>query len=96
MEFSKQEHLFGVAAIPFSRGFSQPRDQTGLLHHWQIPYHLSHQGSPNNENLTQKKKAISWRITLFHVIRKRTHDNHYYSSHSGEIKLQINEDIYLE
>ena len=32
------------AAIPFSRGSSQPVD---LLHYRQTLYHLSHQGSPN-------------------------------------------------
>ena len=39
--------------IPFSRGFSQPKDQTQVSCR-QIIYHLSHQGSSNDNELYQK------------------------------------------
>ena len=39
-----QERILEWAAIPFSSGSSQPRDQTLVLQHCrQILYHLSHQ-----------------------------------------------------
>ena len=38
-----QARVLEWVAISFSRGFSQPRDQTYVSH---IPYCLSHQGSP--------------------------------------------------
>ena len=42
-----QARILAWGAIPFSRGSSQPRDQTlGLLHCRQILYCLSHQGNP--------------------------------------------------
>ena len=46
-----QARILEWVAIPFSRGSSQPRDQTqgsnpGLLHCRQILYCLNHQGSP--------------------------------------------------
>ena len=40
-----QARVLEWVAIPFSRGSSQPRDRTCLLHCRQIPYHLNHQGS---------------------------------------------------
>ena len=40
-----QARLLEWVAISFSRGSSRPRDQT-CLHCRQIPFHLSHQGSP--------------------------------------------------
>ena len=42
-----QARILEWVAMPFSRGSSQPKDQTpGLLHCRQILYHLSHKGSP--------------------------------------------------
>ena len=41
-----QARILEWIAISFSRGSSRPRDQTCLLHHRQMPYPLSHQGSP--------------------------------------------------
>ena len=44
-----QAKILEWVAIPFSRGFSQLRGQTGgLLHCRQILYHLSNQGSPKD------------------------------------------------
>ena len=45
MEFSRPEYWSG-AAFPFSRGSSQPRDQTQVSHCRWILYQLSHKGSP--------------------------------------------------
>jgi len=50
-----QERILELVAIPFSSGSSRPRDwpwvlqglHCGLPHCWQILYHLSLQGSPN-------------------------------------------------
>ena len=42
-------------AIHFSRGSSQPRDQTWVLHCRQILYHLSHQAVNSNMKNTFKK-----------------------------------------
>ena len=39
-----QARILQWVAVPFSRGSSQPRDQTS--HGRRILYHLSHQGSP--------------------------------------------------
>ena len=52
-----QARILEWVAIPFSRGSSQPRDQTqGLLLCRQILYHLSHQGSPmQNRSHTEIK-----------------------------------------
>ena len=41
-----QARILEWVAFPFSRGSSQPRDQTGLPHCRRILYQLSHQGSP--------------------------------------------------
>ena len=42
-----QARILEGVAIPFSRGFSQPRDQTLVsCTFWQILNHLSHWGSP--------------------------------------------------
>ena len=41
-----QARILEWAAIPFSRGSSRLSSNPGLLHCRQIPYHLSHQGSP--------------------------------------------------
>ena len=42
-----QARILEPVAIPFSRGFSQPKGfNPGLLHCRQILYRLSHQGSP--------------------------------------------------
>ena len=47
---SSQARKLEWVAIPFSRVSSRPRDQTpGLPHCRWILYHLSHQGSPENE-----------------------------------------------
>jgi len=40
-----QARIMEWAAIPFSRGSSQPRSNPGLLYCRRILYHLSHQGS---------------------------------------------------
>ena len=45
-----QVRILEQVAIPFSRGSSQPRDQTpGVLYCRQILYSLSHQGTPKTE-----------------------------------------------
>ena len=56
-----QARILEWVAMPFSRGSSQPRDQTwGLLHCRQILYHLSHQGSLLNPiDITTWKFSIS-------------------------------------
>ena len=41
-----QARILEWVAFPFSRGSSQPRDQTQVPHCRQILYQLSHQGSP--------------------------------------------------
>ena len=42
-----QVKILEWVAFPFSRGSSQPRDQTQVLPHCrQILYHLNHRGSP--------------------------------------------------
>ena len=41
-----QARILQWVVMPSSRGSSQPRNQTGLLHCRQILNHLSHQGSP--------------------------------------------------
>ena len=41
-----QARILEWVAFPFSRGSSQPRDQTSLLHCKWILYQLSHKGSP--------------------------------------------------
>ena len=42
-----QARILEWVAFPFSKGSSQPRDLTqGLPHYGQIPYQLSHKGSP--------------------------------------------------
>ena len=53
-----QARILEQVAFPFSRGSSQPRNQTGLLHCRQILYQLSCQGSPTptkNLNLSTSK-----------------------------------------
>ena len=40
-----QARILEWVVVPFSRGSSQPRDQTGLLHCRRILYQLSYQGS---------------------------------------------------
>ena len=49
-------------AISFSRGFSQPRDQTHLPHFKQILYYVSHQGNPINDKW---KFKIIWSYKLY-------------------------------
>ena len=41
-----QARILVWVAIPFSRGSSQPKDRTQVLHYRQILYHLRHQESP--------------------------------------------------
>ena len=43
-----QASILEWVAMPFFRGSSKPRDQTWILLH----YHLSHQGSPKNRDVT--------------------------------------------
>ena len=62
-----QARILEWAAISFSRGSSQPRDQThpGLLHCRQTLYHLSHQGNrPSNEY----SGMISFKIALLDLL----------------------------
>ena len=56
-----QARILEWVAMPFSRGSSQPRDQTwGLLHCRQFLYHLSHQGILLNPiDITSWKFSIS-------------------------------------
>ena len=55
-----QARILEWVAMPFSRGSSQPRDQTwGLLHCRQILYHLSHQGS-----LLTPTDITSWKFSI--------------------------------
>ena len=58
-----QARILKWVAIPFSRGSSQPRDQTCISFVSYIGrrtlYHLSHQGSPNISNLPKAKSSLS-------------------------------------
>ena len=52
-----QVRILEWVAIPFSMGYSQPRNQIQVSHHCrQILYHLSHQGSP---------RILEWVACLF-------------------------------
>ena len=53
-----QARILEWVAIPFSRGSSWPRDWTCIQHYRQILYHLSHQGSPKDEE-TETLKSHS-------------------------------------
>ena len=59
-----QARILELVAISFSRGSSWPRDQTwGLLHHRQMLYPLSHQGSPTcrvHHANCQVGRSTSW------------------------------------
>ena len=60
MEFSRPEYWSWVA-FPFSRGSSQPRDQTQVSHiagGW-ILYQLSHQGSDVKESAVRETRVWS-------------------------------------
>ena len=55
-----QARILEYVAVPFSRGSSQPRDQTqgsnpGLLHYRQILYQLRQKGSPEYTDELYKK-----------------------------------------
>ena len=55
-----QARILERITIPFSRGSSQPRDQTpGLLHCRWILYHLSHQGSPLSKSISTILPSVS-------------------------------------
>jgi len=55
-----QARTLEYVVIPFSKGSSQPRDQTQVSHiSRQILYHLSHQGSSNRK---VKYTYSSWQI----------------------------------
>ena len=60
-----QASILELVAFPFTRGSSQPREWTGLLHCRRILYQQSHKGSPINA-----QKCINGfrQVYLFHII----------------------------
>ena len=59
-----QARILERVAIPFSRGSSNPGIEPGSLHYRQIPYCLSHQGSPNYSQIVAKRNVFMWNIAL--------------------------------
>ena len=67
-----QARILEWVAISSSRGSSPTQvSNTGLLHCRQIPYHLSHQGSPKLNDLKEKKKNL---LLFFIILWLRTMD----------------------
>ena len=65
-----QARILEWVAIPFSRGSSQPRDQTWVyLHCRQILYHLSHQGSPSHIDKRKRKKERKSFLLMMRMLK---------------------------
>jgi len=62
-----QTRILEWVAIPFSRGYSPPRIEPGLLHCRQIIYHLSHQGSKNGQKI---QIDISPQVKLLFLLQR--------------------------
>ena len=62
-----QTRILEWVAIPFSRGYSPPRIEPGLLHCRQIIYHLSHQGSKNRQKI---QIDISPQVKLLFLLQR--------------------------
>ena len=65
MEFL-QARILECIAMPSSRGFSQPRNQTnyGLLHFRRVLYYLSHQGSPGFLKSRKTEFSLTFNVLL--------------------------------
>ena len=59
-----QTRILEWVAIPFSGNLPNPGIKSGLLHCKQILYHLSHQGSPQDENCHQLSLLATWHLNL--------------------------------
>ena len=64
---SVQARVLEWGAIAFSRGYSPPRIEPGLLHCRQIIYHLSHQGSKNGQKI---QIDISPQVKLLFLLQR--------------------------
>ena len=76
-----QVRLLEWIAIPFSRGSSQPRDQTrGLLHCKQILYCLSYQGSPlfAIPKQCQTRQSVVWKCKDWKEERLKNNDLNFH------------------